>query len=183
MTNDEFCANVKSLIGESYTQTDCIAVVRKAAKIRCQGTNWLWRSYKNSGKYQYLTQRMERPPTISELTNGLLVFRIRWDEVPKGYTDKPNCHHVGVIVDHDKVVQSQENRGVTIKPYYLDEWNGCGWLKFVDFPVNDIYDPIDLEPEPDPIITDHGEDNLYSTGFTSADHAMLLALYNKFIID
>ena len=165
MKNDEFCANVLKQIGDPYSITDCIGLIRKAAGIRCQGTNWLWRSYLSSGKYQYLTQRLDRPPALHELKNGLLVFRVQWDRIPKGYSDKPNCYHVGVIIGRD-VVQSQERAGVNKSPYMIDQWNACGWLKQIEPPENT--EPIQPAPEyPDP--------------YELTDHEMLLALFNKFI--
>ena len=169
MENKRFCENVLSLIGQPYSQTDCIGVVRKAAGIRCQGTNWLWRSYNTRGKYQYLIERMERPPRMSELKNGMLVFRIKWEQIPKGYSDRPNCHHVGVVID-GFVIQSTESAGVNRKPYVIDEWDGCGWLRFIDKPIaaagipsQDVDIPFD-EPE-------------------LSDHEMLKAIYNHLIVD
>lgn len=172
MENKRFCENVLSLIGQPYSQTDCIGVVRKAAGIRCQGTNWLWRSYTTRGKYQYLIERMERPPRLSELKNGLLVFRIKWDQIPKGYTDRPNCHHVGVIVD-GFVIQSNESAGVNRKPYVIDEWDGCGWLRFIDKPI-----------QPDGI--PDGDIEIPYTDVQAvelSDHEMIKAIYNHLIVD
>ena len=172
MENKRFCENVLSLIGQPYSQTDCIGVVRKAAGIRCQGTNWLWRSYNNSEKYKYLIQRMERPPRMIELLNGLLVFRIKWDQIPKGYSDRPNCHHVGVIVD-GFVIQSNESAGVNRKPYIIDEWDGCGWLKFIDKPIQaDAIPDEDIEIPYNDIQTPE-----------LSDHEMIKAIYNHLIVD
>ena len=175
MENKQFCRNVQALIGQPYSQTDCIGVVRKAAGIRCQGTNWLWRSYNSRGKYQYLTQRWEHPPRRGEFKNGLLVFRIKWDQIPKGYGDRPNCYHVGVIVDGD-VIQSNESTGVNRKPYNISEWDGCGWLKFIDFPT-----------APEKIAEDENgisyNDVITQPGDGLTDHEMILAIYNHLIVD
>ena len=112
---------------------------------------------------------MERPPRLSELKNGLLVFRVKSDQIPKGYSDRPNCHHVGVVID-GFVIQSNESAGVNRKPYIIDEWDGCGWLRFIDKPIaaavipsDDIVIPFD-EPE-------------------LSDHEMLKAIYNHLIVD
>lgn len=135
MTVDAFCSRAEKLVGTPYSQIDCIGVVRLSAGIRCQGTNWLWRSYDNSGKYRYLIDRMERPPTEREARPGLLVFRIDWGAIPKGYTDKPNCYHVGIITINKDVIESSSVEGSVIKkPYSLDEWSGCGWLRQIDRP-------------------------------------------------
>ena len=166
MKNDEFTERVLQLIGLPYSECDCIGVVRRAAGIRCQGTNWLWRSFESVGKYRYLLDRQSSAPAKNDAINGQLVFRIRWNEYPKGYTDKPNCHHVGVIVNKD-VIQSTEKSGVCRKPYNPDEWNGAGWLKFIDYPTTRE----ENEPEAS---TEEPE---------LSDHDMIRALYNHFIID
>lgn len=172
ISNEAFCNKVIAMIGQPYTETDCIGVVRKAAGIRCQGTNWLWRSYTSSGKYRYLTERMERAPTDREIKNGMLVFRIHFDKIPKGYSDTPDCHHVGVIVGSD-VIQSNPNTGVARKVYKPSEWDGCGWLKFVEKPTSD-------ETPTDPTDPDDRED--YPDDDLSM-YDMIKALYDKFIID
>lgn len=181
MENKLFCDRVLKLIGLPYTECDCIGVVRRAAQIRCQGTNWLWRSYNNSGKYKYLTQRMDRPPTMNELTDGLLVFRIKWNEIPRDYNDRPNCHHVGIIIGRD-VVQSQESKGVYKKPYSVNEWDGCGWLKQVDIPKK-ISNMDEYESQ---YIPDIGPDEIHPEDLEGENltmYMMVKALYNKFIVD
>ena len=174
MENKQFCSNVLALIGQPYSMTDCIGVVRKAAGIRCQGTNWLWRSYLSRGKYQYLIQRWEHPPRRGEFKNGLLVFRIKWDQIPKGYGDRPNCYHVGVIVDGD-VIQSNESTGVNRKPYNISEWDGCGWLKFIDFPISENA----IRPEENEI----SYNDVYTQPTELSDHEMIKAIYNHLIVD
>lgn len=160
MTAKEFCANAEALIGRKYSDVDCIGVVRLAAKIRCQGTNWLWRSYENSGKYQYLTLRGDRAPERSELTDGLLVFRVNWDTVPENYKEPPNCYHVGIIYGKT-VIESQERFGVYQKLYNPKEWSAYGWLR-------------QIEPDELPDIP---EDDISLTPELS-DHEMLTAIYN-----
>ena len=104
----------------------------------------------------------------------MLVFRIKWDQIPKGYTDRPNCHHVGVIVD-GTVVQSTETAGVNRKPYSVEEWDGCGWLKFIDFPI-----AADRIPE-----TENGisYNDVYTQPGELSDHEMIKAIYNHLIVD
>lgn len=179
MTNDEFAERALQLVGRPYSEVDCIGVVRTAAKIRCQGTNWLWRSIDNAPKYRYLIDRIERPPTREELIDGLLVFRIRWDKVPEGYSNRPDCHHVGVIYG-GKVIQSNPDTGVTVTAYNLDQWHGAGRLKQIsythksDFPAED-YEESELENELP--FTDIDPDSGLS------DHEMILAIYNYLIRD
>lgn len=150
MRNDLFCARARALIGESYNSTDCIGVVRKAAEIKCQGTNWLWRSYFNTPKYKYLSQRGEGCP--EKLIPGQLFFRIRWNTIPDGYTTKPDCYHVGVLVWFEdegwKIVQSNPKPGVYISDFVPDEWDAWGLLKQVEYTfIPDV-------PAPDPVLDD-----------------------------
>ena len=183
MTSEEFVRNAAALIGRPYSEVDCIGVVRLAAKIRCQGTNWLWRSYHNSGKYKYLDYRLDRPPAASELRNGLLVFRIKWNERPKGYNDTPNCHHVGII-DGADVIQSQESKGVYRKKYNPDEWQACGWLK----QITRVEIPLDPDPNDDEPFSDIDIDSDISGSEDIIDplfeiYHMVKAIYDKIIID
>lgn len=165
MTPYEFVGNAAALIGTPYAECDCIGVVRRAAGIRCQGTNWLWRSIDNAGKYRYLLHRLERAPTEAELRDGMLVFRLAWNEKPPGYDDKPNCFHVGIIAGAD-VIQSGVKNGVTRTPYHIDDWQGCGWLRQIDYIS-------DNAPDPDSA-GGYGDDDL-------TDHEMLRAIYDYII--
>lgn len=182
MTADEFIANAEFLIGKPYSEIDCIGLVRASAHIRCQGTNWLWRSYNSRGKYQYLTARMERPPlTKSEMRKGLLLFRVKWGVVPKGYTDKPDCHHVGILTG-THVIQSNSGTGVYKELYDQHKWDACGWLKQITesdetLPFEQLI-PSDVYNDPDSD-TDSASPSIYEP----SDHEMLKALYDHFIID
>lgn len=134
MDNLEFVKNARELIGLSYSNCDCIGVVRNAANIRCSGTNWLWRSYTMSKKYQYLYERHTGPILHLPAVPGALVFKIAWDEIPKGYSDKPNCYHVGVIGSDGKtVIHSSPKTGVREEELRPDEWDGWGLLKQIDY--------------------------------------------------
>ena len=176
MTPEEFVRNAERLIGMSYSECDCIGVVRRAAGIRCQGTNWLWRSYESSGKYQYLIDRFSTAVPADEAPTGLLVFRIKWNEVPRGYNDRPNCHHVGII-DGKDVIQSQESKGVYRKRYVPSEWQGAGWLKFID------YHQIGLPFTDESTVEDEQDyGNRQGQSYPSC-YEMVKALYDKFIID
>ena len=143
MTNKVFATRAEQLIGISYKECDCIGVARKAANISCQGTNWLWRSINNSPKYRYLPVRGTGTPP--KLIEGLLLFRIRFGVIPDGYTDTPDCHHVGILVYRDgwKVIQSNPSPGVYISSYNPSQWDGWGELKQVDYSV--------APPDPDPV--------------------------------
>lgn len=182
MTADEFIANAEALIGEPYSEIDCIGLVRAAAHIRCQGTNWLWRSYNSRGKYQYLTARMERPPlTKAEMRKGLLLFRVDWDKIPKGYTDKPDCHHVAILTGK-YVIQSNVGKGVYRELYDQHKWDACGWLKQITESESEQDDPLPFEPLiPSDVYND--TDSVKPAIYEPTDHEMLKALYDHFIID
>ena len=191
MRADEFCRRCFDLIGKPYSQIDCIGVVRTAAGIRCQGTNWLWRSYDSRGKYQYLIERLDRAPELSEVRDGLLVFRIAWNEKPSGYDDRPNCYHVGVIYGA-KVIQSQEKSGVYMKDYNPGEWQGAGWLKMIeptpctDQGAHDVGGTADaVRPNPNIPFTDILEDPQEKTIDDKIDdiYQMVKSLYDKVFPD
>lgn len=169
MSGREFAQRAKELIGLSYEQCDCIGVVRKALGLRIQGTNWLWRSVENSTKYRYLTNRKSVPPESDELQDGLVLFRIKWDEIPEGYKDKPNAHHVGVLIYENglwSVIQSNPKTGVCLSDYHDVQWDGYGEMKYVQYKeVQSTFDPVPTVPEVKPL----------------SDHEMLLAIYEKII--
>ena len=169
MSGREFAQKAKDLIGLSYSQCDCIGVVRKALGIRIQGTNWLWRSVNNSAKYKYLYDRHDTAP-YDAVEDGLVVFRIKWDEIPSGYTDKPNAHHVGVVIYENgkwSVIQSNPGTGVCLLDYHDAQWDGYGKMKFVLYEKNR------------PQVSLPAEENRPEVELT--DHEMIKAIYYKII--
>lgn len=158
MTNKQFCENALTLIGQPYSVIDCIGVVRRAAGIACQGTNWLWRSYKNASKYKYLKERKLGQVDSESYIDGLLVFKIKEGQIPEGYDDKPNCYHVGVLYDRN-VIQSNPSTGVYMSPFKPEDWQGYGRLKQVEY-------------------TEKAENKQQLT-----DHEMLVKIYNKLFSD
>lgn len=155
MDNLEFVKNARELIGLSYSNCDCIAVIRQAANIRCSGTNWLWRSYNMSAKYKYLTERHVGHISLPTLP-GTLVFKIDFDEVPDGYSDKPNCYHVGIVGTNGKtVIHSSPKMGVREEDLRVDEWDGWGRLKQVDYKFGQEVQPQTQDNAP---LGDPGED-------------------------
>lgn len=158
--NLTFVNRVKALCGLSYDECDCIGVVTNALGIRCQGTNWLWRSIRNSAKYRYLSWRVADEPREGDLMPGDVVFMIRWERVPDGYTDCPDCHHIGVYVGNGKVVHSSPNVGVREAPFIESEWDGWGKMSMVVYPDFKASEPD--EPE-------------------MTDRQLLEAIYNKVV--
>lgn len=146
MLAQDFIDNCKALVGQSYELTDCIGVVRKALGIQCQGTNWLWRSVNNSSKYKYLTYRSTTFP--GAVTPGTVLFKINFGDIPPGYSDKPNCYHIGVPVGDGMVVDSTPKYGVRLRPLYPEEWDAWGMMKQVEFPAFDIPEDDDEDDTP-----------------------------------
>lgn len=159
MTGTEFADKALDLVGTPYNSCDCIGVVRKPLGLKIQGTNWLWRSINNSSKYQYAVMRSSTPPTESEIQDGLVVFRIKWDAIPDGYSDKPDAHHVGVIIRLNRwsVIQSNPKTGVVVGDYEPDKWQGYIKMKQVEYIPPKV-------PEP---------------SYELSDHEMIVAIYNK----
>ena len=157
ISNKEFVERVKKLIGKTYEECDCIGVVRKALNLSMSGTNWLWRSIHNSAKYRFLSWRVSIEPDVEELSLGDVVFMVDWNVVPRGYDNKPDCHHIGVYIGDGKVIHSSPRKGVRIDEFENTAWNAWGRMAQVS------YDAI-AKDEPVQALT---------------DHEMLIAIYDK----
>lgn len=115
----------KSLMGRPYKEIDCIKLVvlsirngvgasGESRDYCCGGCNELWRSLNASGKYRYVTERIELNEAISKgllLTGALLAI---WEP---GYNTKyedfeGDCSHIGIYVgDRDcEVIHSSQTR-------------------------------------------------------------------------
>lgn len=158
MLNTDFVDGVKSLIGTPYAKCDCKDVIAKPLGIRFAGTNWLWRSIKNSSKYRYLVSRVQSPVPTDGLKPGDILFKIR-DKVPDGYDDKPDAYHVSVYIGNGKIVHSSPSTGVREDDYAFGAWQGWGVMKQVEYRTE--------TPKTAPGIS---------------DHEMIKALYEKFIL-
>lgn len=160
MNNVDFCRKCTTLVGKPYGEIDCIRVVSKPLGLKMSGTNWLWRSINNSVKYRYLKWRVAEPPEQRELEAGDVVFKIKWEQIPEGYDDCPNCHHVGVYLGDGTVCHSSPKTGVRIEPFNPSAWDGWGKMTAVEYvttPREPTYEYEDL-----------------------SDHDMLKALYDKY---
>ena len=174
MKANEFVMNATRLIGTPYNTIDCIGVVRIAAGINCQGTNWLWRSINNSPKYRYLIERHDTSLPKTDCMNGILVFRINWSQQPKGYEDTPNCYHVGIITAERTVIHSTEKLGVHEEAYDEKAWNAYGFLKQIDY--TGINFKVQEEHE-------SSNEELKDSEKLNEMFEMIKALYDKFITD
>lgn len=101
----------RSLLGTSYDKMDCIgfirAIIQRGAggdpNYRCEGTNWLWDSIKNSGKYQHLTWRQEG---IQDAKPGMLTLM-------RDGTDDES--HIGLVTECGTVLHSSKSRGCVVE--------------------------------------------------------------------
>ena len=129
----DFLSNVKRLIGLSYDDCACDAVIRRSLNINFKGTNWLFRSINNSSKYRYLTERRacgdgSTPPP------GAVVFKIDETKTPKGYETGPDAYHCGVVDEDGYVIHSSPKTGVRkdMTSRWTD-WDYWGLLKHVEY--------------------------------------------------
>lgn len=101
----------RSMIGTPYAQMDCMALVTQVIRkspggvknYRCQGTNWLWESTGNRGKYRHLTWRQEG---IGAPRAGMLAFK-------RYSTD--NEGHVGLVTAEGTVIHASSERGRVVE--------------------------------------------------------------------
>lgn len=101
----------RDFLGRPYSEMDCIALIVQIIRTspggmpdyRCQGTNWLWESVSNSGKYRHLTWRQEG---ISGAKAGMLAFK-RYGMEDEG--------HVGLVTDAGTVIHASSVEGKTVE--------------------------------------------------------------------
>lgn len=121
----------RSYIGTPYSEMDCIRlivmVIRTApggvSDYRCQGTNWLWDSVNNSGKYRHLTERYE---SLIGAKAGMLVFK-RYSATAED--------HVGIVTGEGTVIHSSSvnGRGVVETPLTAAEgWDLLGVHRYIE---------------------------------------------------
>lgn len=140
-TNIDFVKRARGLKGIPYNTCDCIGVVINALGRKMAGTNWLWRSIKNSAKYRFLCLRVHGSPYVEELLPGDLLFKINNNAIPDGYTDKPNCYHVGVYSGENTVIHSTPSIGVREEPLNVSDWDGWGRLTDIQYQESDTVKP------------------------------------------
>lgn len=118
---DDAIRTARSMIGTPYGEMDCIALIRAvirrsaggAADYRCEGTNWLWRSIGNSGKYRHLIWRQEG---MEGARGGMLAFKRSGDDV----------HHVGLVTDKGTVIHSSSAAGRVVETKLDGSWDLLG---------------------------------------------------------
>ena len=124
-------AVARSYIGTPYSEMDCIRLVVMVIRnspggikdYRCEGTNWLWDSVNNSGKYRHLTSREEG---LSGAQAGKLAFK----QYGEGAED-----HVGIVTGEGTIIHSSSvnGRGVVETPLSVSEgWDLLGTHRYIE---------------------------------------------------
>lgn len=121
---NEAIRTARGLIGTTYSELDCINLIKKVirtapggdAKYNTAGTNDLWNSDTKSGKYRDLTARQAG---LSGAKPGMLAF------MGAGTGD---VDHVGLVTDAGTVIHSSKSRGCVVETALTarDGWNGLG---------------------------------------------------------
>ena len=115
------------LLGTPYKEMDCIALIRAVIKrsaggvsdYRCEGTNWLWRSINNSGKYKHLTWCQEN---TDGARGGMLAFKKSGDDI----------HHVGLVTECGTVIHSSSVYGCVVETMLDSSWDLLGQHRYIN---------------------------------------------------
>lgn len=113
-------------IGTAYADMDCMALIRDVirrsaggiADYRCEGTNWLWRSIGNSGKYRHLVWRQESTRGAGA---GMLAFKRKGDDV----------HHVGLVTGEGTVIHASSTHGSVVETPLDETWDCLGEHRYI----------------------------------------------------
>lgn len=112
------------------------AVIKRSAggvsDYRCEGTNWLWESIGNSGKYKHLTERWE---SIDGAKPGMLAFKRSGDDV----------HHVGLVTEVGTVIHSSSVSGCVVETPLDSSWHYLGWHRYIEVDEQVYVDLPELE--------------------------------------
>ena len=136
-------ATARSLLGTPYSKLDCIGLIREVIRrspggvkdYRCEGTNWLWDSIDNSGKYRHLTWRQE---SLSGVKAGMLPFK-RYGTSDEG--------HIGIATGEGTVIHSSSVKGCVVEtPLTSAEgWDLLGIHRYIE-----VGETVEIEPDPIP---------------------------------
>ena len=149
----------KEQIGKPYKEIDCIKLVvlsvrngegasGESKSYQCGGCNELWRSLNASGKYRYVTRRLEleTAKSLGLIVPGALLTI--WDP---GYNQKyddweGDCSHIGIYVGGDVVRDStrwKNSSGEYTRDGVADRaqsaFNRFGLCKYLDFGTESKY--------------------------------------------
>ena len=123
----------RTLLGTPYEEMDCIAMIRAVIRrsaggikdYRCEGTNWLWRSIGNSGKYRHLIWRQEQ---TQGARGGMLAFKRRGEDI----------HHVGLVTQEGTVIHSSSAAGCVVETPLDESWACLGQHRDIDVAEEEI---------------------------------------------
>ena len=111
-----------------YAQMDCIGLIRELVRKcpggnpdwRCAGTNSLWRSFDQSGKYRDLTWRQDG---LEGARAGMLAFIREGGDVS----------HVGLCTGEGTVIHSSKSRGGVVETPLSSRnlWSALGILRHI----------------------------------------------------
>lgn len=152
----------KLQIGRAYDEIDCIRLVVLAVRngagadgesksYRCADTNELWRSLNASGKYHYVTKRLEleTAKTLGLLVPGALL--VIWEP---GYNEKykdneGDCSHIGIYVGDDdcEVVHSSATKRCVAASTIKNGWTHVLIHRLIDL-ENGVDEAQELAYEP-----------------------------------
>lgn len=178
MKNNEFLIKVKGLIGVSYKDCDCAAVIRKSLNITFSGTNWLFRSINNSPKYRYIKERHTcgdgyTPPP------GAIVFKTDETKAPEGYSTGPDAYHCGVVDEDGYIIHSSPKTGV--RKDMTSRWNNWdywGLMKQVEYSNENVSDGSSYGGD-----SASTSDSIYDYCETLTDREILEAIYRAVVKD
>lgn len=130
------------LLGTPYSEMDCMALIRAVIKrtaggdknYRCEGTNWLWKSIGNYGKYKHLTERWE---SIDGAKPGMLAFKRKGDDV----------HHVGLVTEAGTVIHSSSVSGCVVETALDSSWHCLGRHRYIEVDEKVYVDLPEAAPE------------------------------------
>ena len=142
-------ATARSLLGTPYSKMDCIGLIRAIIRqspggvpdYRCEGTNWLWDSINNSGKYKHLIARQE---SLAGVQAGMLPFK-RYGTSDEG--------HIGIATGEGTVIHSSSVKGCVVEtPLTAAEgWDLLGTHRYIGTSEVAMIEPeieVKIEPEP-----------------------------------
>ena len=126
-------ASARALLGTPYEEMDCIALIRAVIRrsaggekgYRCEGTNWLWRSTQNSGKYRHLTWRQE---SMQGARAGMLAFKRNGEDI----------HHVGLVTQEGTVIHSSSVSGCVMETTLDGSWQCLGQHRCIEVAGQEI---------------------------------------------
>ena len=155
----------KAQTGTPYAQMDCMKLVVCAIRnakgadgesltYRCGGTNELWRSLNASGKYRYITRRLEleTAKALGLLRPGALLAIWQAGYNARYGDDEGDCSHIGIYAGDDdcEVIHSSATRGKVCASTLANGWTHLMVHRLIDIGDGETdeeevdYAPVDM---------------------------------------